>query len=105
MEGDEHARHYGAYLDQTLVSVASIYIDGSQARLRKFAILSQYQGQGIGSELLDSILQQLKNDGITHFWCDARESALGFYARFGMQPEGTRFYKVDVPYFKLARAL
>ncbi|MDW2035930.1 GNAT family N-acetyltransferase, partial [Vibrio sp. 665] len=36
------------------------------------------------------------------FWCDARESALRIYQKFGLQKEGERFYKSDIPYFKMS---
>ena len=102
---DAAGLHYGVYKDDTLVCVASVFITGGQARLRKFATLPAYQGQGIGSAVIEHILADLKNKGVGYFWCDARESAGGFYHRFGMALEGERFYKGEVPYFKMAMHL
>ena len=99
VEGDADALHYGAYVESKLVSVASVYLDGSSARLRKFATLPTYQGKGIGSRLLSHILTEITKYNVTSFWCDAREMAIPFYERYGMQREGERFYKEDVPYF------
>jgi len=99
--GDEDAWHFGAYLGDTLVSVASVYHQGNQARLRKFATLSEYQNQGIGSKVLAYILTAVKEHGVTYFWCDARESALDFYTKFGLKKTGLRFYKSEIPYFKM----
>jgi len=42
---------------------------------------------------------------IRYFWCDARESAIGFYRRFGLQADGERFYKSEVPYFKMSKSV
>ncbi|MDF2153362.1 GNAT family N-acetyltransferase [Vibrio sp. CAU 1672] len=105
VEGDKQAQHYGAFVDDALVGVASVYLDGRQARLRKFAILPQYQGQGIGSMMIEHMLASLAHSPVDCFWCDARESAVSFYRRFGMHTEGERFYKCDVPYFKMKLAL
>lgn len=102
VEGDESAQHFGAFVEQKLVSVASVFIDGDSARLRKFATLPNYQNQGIGSAMLTHIITELKQSNMQQFWCDARESALGFYQRFGLQVSGTRFYKSDVAYFKMS---
>lgn len=101
VEGDESARHYGAFVDGGLVAVASIFAEGRTARLRKFATAPAHQGQGIGSAMLAHILSGLREEGYAEFWCDARESALGFYARFGLRPEGERFFKSGVAYFRL----
>jgi len=105
VSGDEDALHFGATLDSKLVCVASIYLQGEQARLRKFATLQDYQNKGIGSEVLSFILATLKEKGITYFWCDARESALGFYEQFGLKAEGPVFYKADVSYYKMVLKL
>ena len=102
IEGDESAHHYGAFINDKLVCVASIYIENQSARLRKFATLTNYQGKGIGSKVLALILQELTDIDITYFWCDARTSALDFYQRFGLQKEGICFEKSGVDYYKMA---
>lgn len=103
VEGDESALHYGVELDQQLVCVASVFIDAQKAsaRLRKFATLAAFQNQGLGSFLLQAMLDDCCQRGLSYFWCDARESAIGFYQRFGMATQGERFYKEAVPYFKM----
>ncbi len=103
--GDESAWHFGVFDNNTLVSVASVYPHKETARLRKFATLPERQGEGIGSLLLKHILAELPQHNIKLFWCDARESAMGFYQRFGLQAEGERFYKSDVPYYKMSIVL
>ncbi|TDR76122.1 GNAT family N-acetyltransferase [Photobacterium lutimaris] len=102
---DADGLHYGVSEGGALVCVASVFISGEQARLRKFATLPECQGKGIGTAVIEHILADLKERNVRCFWCDARESAGGFYHRFGMSPEGERFYKGDVPYFKMAMIL
>ena len=99
--GDRDAMHFGAFCHGELVCVASVYLSANKARLRKFATHLDYQGQGIGSKLLSYILKLLKATDTNVFWCDARESAVSFYQRFGMQPYGDQFYRGDVSYFKM----
>ncbi|MCW8330984.1 GNAT family N-acetyltransferase [Photobacterium sp. SDRW27] len=99
---DDIGCHYGVFTDNQLVCVASVFIDGTTARLRKFATLPEYQGQGIGTRMIEQILADLKSNGINTFWCDARESATGFYRQFAMSPQGERFYKANIAYFKMA---
>lgn len=105
IEGDEGGIHFGAFQDEVLVCVASVYIDGKSARLRKYATDPAYQGRGIGSAVLREVIAYLKSKLVTYFWCDARESAMGFYQGFDMQAEGERFYKSDVAYYKMAMSL
>ncbi len=107
LDGDADALHLGAFIEGQLVCVASVFVDGNRARLRKFATLPEYQGQGIGGAVLSILLNGdfLSDHGVEWFWCDAREAAMGLYQRFGLSPEGERFYKGDIPYFKMGISL
>ncbi|WP_375753668.1 GNAT family N-acetyltransferase [Vibrio sp. HN007] len=105
VEGDDTGLHIGVELDGAIVSVASIYVSDGVARLRKFATYPDYQGKGLGTSLIKFALDNLKSQNVDYFWCDARESAIGFYQRFGMTVSGERFYKGDVPYFKMGLSL
>jgi len=103
VEGDHSALHYGIEMADELVCVGSVYIgaEKNSARLRKFATLPAFQKQGLGSCLLQKMLDDCRQRGLAVFWCDARESAIVFYQRFGLAPQGERFYKEDEPYFKM----
>ncbi|TEW51731.1 GNAT family N-acetyltransferase [Psychromonas algicola] len=103
LKGDDKALHFGVTINNKLVSVASIYMDNdpSSARLRKFATLAEFQGKGIGSHLLNHIIQILSKCGVTYFWFDARSSAVNFYQGLGFQISGELFYKNKVSYYKM----
>lgn len=102
VDGDENGLHYGAFIDDKLVCVASIYLDADTARLRKFATLSEYQGQGIGRKVIEHAIKHMKSLKVAYFWCDARVSAASFYQRFGLQVEGEEFDKSGIAYYKMA---
>ena len=103
--GDESAQHWGAFHADKLVSVGSLYINNQQARLRKFATLTDFQGQGIGSQMMTQMLATLSSQAVHYFWLDARETAIPFYQRFGLNCEGERFYKEDIAYVKMSKHL
>ncbi|TPV59983.1 GNAT family N-acetyltransferase [Aestuariibacter sp. GS-14] len=105
VQGDQDAFHYGAYVNSELVSVASIYIDKTSARLRKFATNSIYQGKGIGSCMIRYIIADLQQQNIILLWCDARETARHFYERLGMSVCSERFYKSEIAYLKMSKHL
>lgn len=97
---DEAGRHYGAFLNDTLVAVISLFLQNGEARFRKFATQPEQQGNGIGTALLNHVFAEARRLGAHRIWCDARLSAAAFYRRFGMQPLGDVFYKGPVPYVK-----
>lgn len=104
IEEDKDARHYGVYIDNQLVSVASLYSktinDISRVRLRKFATVKSHQGKGIGKKLLSHIIQDLTSLGVDYFWCDARKDNQQFFKELGFEVISQPFYKTGFEYYK-----
>lgn len=102
VEGDKHANHYGAFVKGSLIGVASTYKNDDSVRLRKFAADNNFQGKGLGSQLLTYIIETERSNGLLKFWCDARTSAVNFYEQFELSKEGDVFYKSGVSYYKMS---
>lgn len=93
------AFHLGARAsDGTLLGVASFsprdaeHEPGRRAyQLRGMAVLEAHQGLGVGRRLLDEAVARLRNAGAEVLWANGRDSALGFYERWGMRVVGDGF--------------
>ena len=105
VDGDDDALNSGAFFADQLICVASLFPEGDRIRLRKFATHPDYQGQGAGSLMLRHLLAEATTRGHKLFWFDVRETALPFYARFGFETKGTRFFKRDLPYVRMVKSL
>ncbi|MFM2480824.1 GNAT family N-acetyltransferase [Celerinatantimonas sp. YJH-8] len=101
LEEDAQGIHWGVFLEDRLVCVASIYVERDEARLRKFATLPEFQRQGIGSALIRHIIEVLHQLPVSRLWCDARESACAFYQGLGFTRCSDCFYKSDVAYYQM----
>ncbi len=98
MEEDNHGYHFGAFAGNKLVAVVSLFINGSDFQFRKFAVVPEEQGRGIGKALLNYITDFVVNEGGSRLWCNARSSAIGFYARYGFTQTGSTFNRHGVEY-------
>ncbi len=100
------ARHWAAVLPaapETVIGCLSAYRQTCPValpvgktrthwRLRGMAVLPPFQGKGIGKRLLEKALADVSNSSPdTLVWCNARESALGFYRQAGFSIHGARF--------------
>lgn len=105
IEEDKDANHYGAFIDEQLVCVASLYSKTinrvTRVRLRKFATLEEHQGKGIGTKLVEHMIHDLKAQGAHYFWCDVRINSLEFYKELGFKCIGNEFYKLNIAYTKM----
>jgi predicted GNAT family N-acyltransferase len=94
--------HLGAFKQSKLVSVASffyernpIFPDLHQYQLRGMATLPENQGQGLSSELLATAFPIIKQNFCTLLWCNARESATGFYEKAGFKKLNDEVFMID----------
>ena len=50
-----------------------------------------YQHHGLGRLLVTTVIDRLRSGGVDVLWCNARDSASGFYARLGFELVGEGF--------------
>lgn len=95
---DENGIHFGLFVEENLISVVSVFIQGQEAQFRKFATLEQFQGKGYGSKLLQYIFDFLEAKNTNRIWCNARISKAVYYQKFGMTTTPATFEKEGMEY-------
>lgn len=98
MEEDREGYHFGAFGNNKLLAVVSVFINGDDFQFRKFAVLGKAQGQGIGAALLDHITHFAINEDCCRIWCNARISAIGFYLKYQFRQTGNVFSRNGFDY-------
>ena len=93
--GDESPEvgHFAAMREGRIVGVVSIFQESDtrrtrapadqQWRIRGMATSPEVQGQGLGAALLQAAVDHAMHAGARAIWCNARQPAIGFYARYG----------------------
>ena len=84
--------------DGGVLAVASFTPDGERVRLRGMAVEPDLQGRGVGRLLMQAAVARLRVQGATMLWAHARDSALGFYERFGMTVVGDGLDEIGIPH-------
>jgi GNAT superfamily N-acetyltransferase len=101
-DDDPASFHLGAFDDDTLVAVASFtpaptpWREGATAwQLRGMAVADDKQTGGVGTAIIEAATARLRAAGATVLWCNARDTALGFYERLGFTVYGDGFVTRD----------
>lgn len=92
-EGDdnEYSFHLGYFKDDLLISIASFHkqdradFGNSGFQLRGMATLTDWQGKGIGNQLLNFAIVYLRGQMAGYLWCNARQLAFRFYTGLGFE--------------------
>jgi predicted GNAT family N-acyltransferase len=105
MDEDNHGYHFGAFQNNELVGVVSLFQKGTDWQFRKFAVSDKVRKGGIGTQLLSYITGFAEQEHGTRLWCNARLSATGFYAKFGFSKTGSEFHKNGFDYIIMEKPL
>lgn len=95
---DQQAEHFGVFFDGALVGTGRLIRQGQAAKIGRIAILKEFRGQGLGSELIRTMLKTAQAGGIRECIVDAQIKALGFYAQLGFVAEGEDFLDGGIPH-------
>ncbi|MEX2458979.1 MAG: GNAT family N-acetyltransferase [Actinomycetota bacterium] len=93
--------HVGGFLEGRLVAVGRLSreappgsADPGSWRLRGMATVPEARDGGVGSAVLERLIEHARSRGAAEVWCNARIRAMPFYERAGLAAEGEEF---DVP--------
>lgn len=105
LEGDEDAMHFGAFSNNELVAIVSLFKNGDDFQFRQFAVAASVQKMGIGSTLLNYITDFAINEGGERLWCNAWVTAIPFYIKYGFEHTGQFYSKNGNDYEVLEKNL
>ncbi len=100
---DDHPEtvHFGAFDDDRLVGVVSIYRearpdrpDRSSWRMRGLATEPDVRGRGFGTALMDASVAHVAACGGGELWCNARMVATTFYEGSGFSVDGGEPFEI-----------
>lgn len=103
---DEHHWHFAALADDVLIGGVIIAPGANQkAQLRQMVVDKTWQGLGVGEALLRFAHDHAIKMGVKTITLNARDSAVGFYARFGYQCSGDSHLLLKIVHWPMVIAL
>ena len=71
----------------------------------RMAVLKAVRGQGLGSAVLQALMQQARKQGFVEVVLSAQTHAQAFYVRHGFVPEGAEYLDANIPHVLMRKAL
>lgn len=102
---DHDALHFIAFEDDTPVGTARILLSDGIGKIGRVAVLAEYRSQGIGTQLMQIMLDDLRANKATEARLGAQTHALGFYEALGFGAYGPEFLDAGIPHRSMALKL
>jgi len=97
---DTEATHYLLYYSGQPVGTARWRPTLQGIKLERFALLPEFRNKGIGSKLLEKVLEDVLTTGQA-IYLHAQEKAVTYYQRAGFIIEGEAFTEAGIRHFKM----
>ncbi len=101
-EMDAMSLHALALAGDAAVGTARLLPDGHVGRM---AVAAAWRGQGVGSALLQALIERARDLGHAQVVLNAQVHAAGFYARHGFVQQGGVFDDAGIPHVEMVRRL
>ncbi|WP_017259379.1 GNAT family N-acetyltransferase [Pedobacter arcticus] len=95
---DDLGTHLGLFYENKLATVVSLFQKEDHLQFRKLATDSKYQRLGLGSKMINYVIDYAREKQLQKVWCNARLSATGFYKKLGFTEIGEVFSKGGIDY-------
>ena len=82
-----------------------VKIDDHTVRLRQMAVSYNLHGRGIGASIMNFAENIARDKGFKIITMNARDTAIGFYEKFGYQIKGSQFIEVNIPHHVMEKSL
>lgn len=107
LELENNSYHIAAYDENKKIVGSAMFVPLSDTKLkmRQVVVAQDWQGRGIGKELIEFAETFAKLKGYKIIEANVRQTAMGFYKSMDYQPLGKEFVEVGIPHMKVEKIL
>lgn len=97
--------HVAGFASGKLCATCLLASEGGPVRMKRVAVASTFQDEGIGSAMLRFCEEHARAMGASEIYAHARESAVRFYEKTGYVIEGESFEEDGIPHVVVRKKL
>jgi len=97
--------HVAGILDREVVATCLLVPEGTGVRMKRVAVASSLQSQGIGTRMLEFCEAHARSMGATTLSAHARQTAVRFYTNAGFATDGAYFDEAGIPHIMVRKRL
>jgi len=105
-EWDEHdatAIHFLATEASTGQAAGTARLLLSKGKITRMAVRRPFRRLAVGSMLMEAVLHHAAACDVKELYLDAQTNAVGFYKKFGFEPEGQPFWDAGILHIRMRK--
>lgn len=106
LENEKQNIHIGSFEDDELLGCCMLIpLKDNSLQLRQMAVKNNVQRKGVGASILSFAENLARDKGYKKIMMHARDTAVGFYEKFGYKVVGEPFTEIDLPHHVMEKQL
>ena len=101
-ESEDESTHFLATINGEPAGAARWRQTDKGYKLERFSVLSKFRGNGVGQQLVKTVLADLPVDA-DYIYLNAQIQAIGLYEKFGFVKTGPQFEEAGIQHFKMEK--
>lgn len=102
---DDTATHFGAFCEDELIATARLVVLEDKGKIGRVAVLKEYRGLGVGKQLMERVLAECEQLGLTEAILGSQTHAIKFYESLGFIAEGPVYPDAGIPHRDMRKKL
>jgi predicted GNAT family N-acyltransferase len=102
-EDDAICIHALATVGGQPVATGRLLEKDGEGRIGRMAVMELYRGMGVGARILEHLIDEAEDLGITELVLSSQTYAIPFYARYGFIAEGEEYTDAGIPHRDMRR--
>ena len=103
MDGKDPSCYHALACDGTGRPVGTARLD-KYGKIGRMAVLPEHRRSGVGTKILQAIMDCGRSHGITDFHLSAQIDAVEFYRKMGFEPSGDEFEEAGIRHINMRKA-
>jgi predicted GNAT family N-acyltransferase len=99
---DSECLHVKAKINGVIIGTGRLLPDGFIGRM---CVYGQYRNRGIGTKMLNNLVQQATDSGLKKVSLNSQSSAIPFYRKFGFTIDSEEFIEAGIPHQRMIMML
>jgi len=84
------------------IATGRLLLNGAQARIGRMAVLPAWRGQGVGTAVLNRLLDEARRRGAKQVVLHAQTTAVPFYEKYHFVREGNEYLEAGIPHYRMS---
>jgi predicted GNAT family N-acyltransferase len=106
LEQEKEHIHIASFEEDDLLGCCMLTkVDDHTLQLRQMAVKDNLQRKGIGASIISFAENLAKDKGYRRIIMHARDTAIGFYEKFGYKVKGEKFNEVNLPHHVMEKVI